>query len=89
MYQNIDFVLYRNDKGKLQYDFIIHPGGNPKDISFTFNGADSISLTTENDLQVHTPFGILLQGKPYTYQAEEILSSFAINDKTVSFNIGE
>ena len=89
IYQNIDFVLYRNDKGKLQYDFIVHPGGNPKDISFTFNGADSISLTTENDLQVHTPFGILLQGKPYTYQAEEIPSSFAINDKTVSFIIGE
>ncbi|MFM6956118.1 MAG: SBBP repeat-containing protein [Ignavibacteria bacterium] len=89
IYQNIDFVLYRNDKGKLQYDFIVHPGGNPKDISFTFNGADSISLTAENDLQVHTPFGILLQGKPYTYQAEKIPSSFAINDNTVSFIIGE
>jgi len=89
IYQNIDFVLYRNDKGKLQYDFIVHPGGNPTDISFTFNGADSISLTAENDLQVHTPFGILLQGKPYTYQAGEIPSSFAINDNTVSFIIGE
>jgi hypothetical protein len=89
VYDRIDFVLYKNEKGIMQYDFIIHPGGNPKDISFTFHGADSIGLTNEQELKVFTPFGVLLQGKPYTYQEREIPSSFIIDNTTIAFNIGD
>ena len=88
VYDRIDFVLYKNDKGIMQYDFIIHPGGNPRDISFTFHGADSISLTNDQELKVFTPFGALLQGKPYTYQETEISSSFIIDNTTIAFNVG-
>ena len=88
LYDRIDFVLYKNQKGIMQYDFIIHPGGNPRDISFTFHGADSIGLTNDQELKVFTPFGALLQGKPYTYQEIEIPSSFIIDNTTIAFNIG-
>jgi hypothetical protein len=112
IYPNIDWVLYvANSKFKsqnskegegLKYDFIIHPGGNYKDIRIKYDGAASINLNNipENNhlplgeagrgLLVTTPFGSITEHAPYTYDAvtkEQINSAFVLKDNILSFDI--
>ena len=57
VYAGIDLLFYDN-KGDLEYDFIVSPGANPKQIRLAFEGADQISLDQrEGDLRVKTATG--------------------------------
>ena len=90
VYENIDFVLYVNSTGKVQYDFVVNPGGNPSKINFAFNGAESIKLKDDGSLIIKTPLGNIEQGKPYTYQDKTIQSEFILNkDNSISFKVAD
>lgn len=90
VYEKVDFVLYVNENGKVQYDFIVKPGGNPQEINFAFQGAESIQIRDDGSLIVKTPFGDIEQGKPYTYQDNPIQSEFILNkDNSISFKVAE
>lgn len=88
VYPHIDWVLY--SKGtELKYDFIVHPGGDPKQIKLQYEGATALSLK-EGALTAATPMGSITEQKPYSYDAvtkEEIASSFILSENTLSFNI--
>jgi hypothetical protein len=43
VYDGIDLVFYSNG-GDLEYDFVVKPGADPKQIRLAFTGADSIRL---------------------------------------------
>jgi len=43
LYKDIDFVLYFNEQGEIQYDYAIRPGGNPNDIKVSITGAKNLS----------------------------------------------
>jgi len=43
LYPNIDLVFYFKEN-KLEYDYIVYPGGNPADIKFNFQGLDDIKV---------------------------------------------
>jgi hypothetical protein len=47
----IDLVYYGNQR-RLEYDFIVAPGANPKPIRLQFAGAKKLDLTTDGDLTV-------------------------------------
>lgn len=92
IYPNIDMVIYSIDNN-MKYDFIIHPGGNIKDIKMHFTGAQEIKITKEGKLQVYTPFGFIQENAPLTYQEfgnkrEVINSAFIKDNNTVCFSIG-
>jgi hypothetical protein len=57
VYPGVDLLFYDN-KGDLEYDFIVSPGADPKRIRLAFEGADHISLDErEGDLRVKTATG--------------------------------
>jgi len=94
IYENIDFQLYINESGELQYDFIINPGGDPDDIqlhmknivNLNFDGSGLIVKSIDHEI-IHTP--------PFSYQIIDdqttvINSSFRIIAKnSIGFNVGK
>jgi hypothetical protein len=71
----------------LKYDFIIHPGGDAKDIQLKYDGATSLALK-DGALTATTPFGSITEEKPYSYEAEtgkEIGSAFITKENVLSF----
>ncbi|MDA2936812.1 SBBP repeat-containing protein [Acidobacteria bacterium AH-259-A15] len=53
VYPGIDLIYYGTNQSKLEYDFIVTPGANPKAIRLTFDGADLLELDARGDLILH------------------------------------
>ena len=68
LYDGIDAVFYGNAQ-QLEYDLIVAPGMNPKDIRFRIEGADELALDSQGNLQLFTDNNqkVLMQ-KPLIYQ---------------------
>ena len=67
IYAGID-VIYYNNNGKLEYDFVLAPEADPHAIRFAFNGLDSIKITRDGELQLASDIGVIKQAKPVAYQ---------------------
>lgn len=89
IYPHIDWVLYTKN-GKLEYDFVVNPGGNVKDIKLKYTGATKIAL--ENGaIALESPLGNVKEEKPYAYNQQSgdaIASNFVVNNNVVGFNTG-
>src|SRR6266852_1202094 len=94
VYPGIDLV-YHGSHQQLEYDFIVAPGADPRQIRLGLKGLKKLELTPEGDLLLDT-FGdpVRLQ-KPVIYQEfggkrEPIDGSFVLSAKnTVRFRIGK
>ena len=62
-YPDIDMVYYGSE-GRLEYDFVVQPGGNPALIRMRFSGPSRPKLAANGDLEV----GGIRQHKPVAYQ---------------------
>jgi gliding motility-associated-like protein len=92
LYPNIDWVIYTvdNDSNSMafKYDFIVHPGGNPKDIQLQYTDIDSIQKLENGDLRIMNPLGVFEDQKPISFQGNsKIGSEFIVKDNIVSFHI--
>ncbi|MCZ7557009.1 MAG: SBBP repeat-containing protein [Bacteroidia bacterium] len=88
IYDNIDLVYY-SDQQKMKYEFIVHPGGNPKDIRMHYDGATNIRVNDNGGLEVKTPLGEINEKKPYTHQnGAEVPSAFSLQGEVVGFSVG-
>ncbi len=67
VYPGID-VEYYGRQGQLEYDFQVHPQGDPTDIRMSLNGVSAASLDGNGDLRMETPAGTLVQQRPILYQ---------------------
>jgi carbohydrate binding protein with CBM6 domain/beta-propeller repeat-containing protein len=67
VYPGIDLVYYGNQR-KLEYDFVVAPGADPKKIVLAFKGADKVEIDARGDLVLHSPGGDIRQHKPIVYQ---------------------
>ncbi len=65
IYPNIDWVLYMK-KGKLEYDFVVRPGGNINDIQIKYSGADKIA-PENGEIKISTPLGSVYERQLYAY----------------------
>ncbi len=94
VYPGIDLVYYGNQQ-QLEYDFIIAPGADPREIKLNFDGADSMVLDSQGDLILHTGGDDVRQHKPIIYQLinderKEIAGGYTItSDRQVTFQLGE
>ncbi|MGL5379768.1 SBBP repeat-containing protein, partial [Clostridium sp.] len=93
IYNGIDLVYYEN-QGKLEHDFIVSPNANINSIEISFDGADDISLDNDENILItikdHTV--VMLRPKVYQYINDteiEIDSSFLIKNNNVTFNISD
>ncbi|MBS1688189.1 MAG: SBBP repeat-containing protein [Bacteroidetes bacterium] len=87
VYPNIDWVLYVKDNS-LEYDFVVRPGGNVKDIKLRYDGATKM-LPKNEGITVSSPMGDVREKKPYSYEANTgrmVASSFKLDKNILSFN---
>lgn len=77
VYPGIDLVYYGN-QGRLEYDFQVAPGADPKQIALHFDGAESLRLNAKGDLELATSEG------PVEFKAPRIYQTIAGNQQEVS-----
>ncbi len=65
VYPNID-IRFISAAGGLKYDFIVHPGGNPRDIELEIIGAENISLK-KNQLHISSSVRTMIEDIPSSY----------------------
>jgi hypothetical protein len=66
VYPGIDVVYYGN-QGRLEYDFIVNPGADPKAIALAFTGA-RMNIEKGGDLVLAMSGGSMKMHRPYVYQ---------------------
>ncbi|MBI4637856.1 MAG: SBBP repeat-containing protein [Candidatus Rokubacteria bacterium] len=67
VYPGVDLVYYGRER-RLEYDFVVAPGADPRAIRIAFEGADAVELDARGDLIVRTATGELRLQKPHVYQ---------------------
>ena len=68
-YPGIDVVYYGNPS-RLEYDFVLQPGADPRAIRLQFRGAGRLSITPEGDLAFESAGTRMVQEKPVIYQED-------------------
>jgi Beta-propeller repeat len=93
LYPGIDLLFY-GEQGKLEYDFTLAVGADPRDITLKFDGASGVLVNSTGDLIVQTPAGNVTHHKPLVYQEEtggrvEIAAEYAMKGANqVGFRVG-
>lgn len=64
---NVDFVFH-GEEGQLEYDFVVHPGGDPGAIALEVSGAGSLATNERGELVMHTAQGDIVQPRPRVFQ---------------------
>jgi len=67
VYRNIDLKIYGNEN-QIEYDWVVKPGGDPRDIRFKYEDAKSTAVDKEGNLSITTGFGKLIHKKPECFQ---------------------
>ncbi len=67
IYPGIDLV-YHGDEGRLEYDFVVAPGGRPERIRLRVDGVDRLEVGSAGELRFHTGARVLVQEAPVAYQ---------------------
>jgi hypothetical protein len=70
LWPGIDLV-YSGTIGRLKYEFVVKPGGDPKRIRLAFRGTSDLEVNSTGALQVTTPVASFEDGKPVAYQVRE------------------
>ena len=92
VYSGIDLVYYGNQR-RLEYDFVVAPGADPKVIQLAFDGVRSMELDAGGNLILHTAGGDLVKDAPVVYQESDgarssIAGRYLLDDGQVSFEVG-
>lgn len=69
VYPGIDVVYYGNER-QLEYDFVLRPGADPREIRLHFAGAGHLRINSEGDLVLESPAGRMVQHRPAVYQQD-------------------
>ncbi len=67
VYPGVDLVYYGHER-QLEYDFILAPGADPKQIKLAFDGAARMRIDGDGDLALGTAAGEVRQHRPVIYQ---------------------
>jgi hypothetical protein len=77
----------RGTGGRIEYDWVVEPGGNVGDIQILSLGADSCGLDEEGNLLIRTALGEIIHKKPVGFQmAPEGKRSIAVKFKQLYEN---
>jgi len=82
VYPGVDLVFYGNQR-RLEYDFIVAPGADPKAIALNVEGSRKLRVNSRGDLLVTVSGGEVQFQKPLVYQQingerREIAGNYAI-----------
>ncbi len=91
VYPNIDWVLYVKD-GKVEYDFVVRPGGDPSQIKLQYGGATALSIGKDGSITAETPMGSITEKTPVAFETrthKPVSSRFQLDGNVVSFATGK
>jgi hypothetical protein len=94
VYPGVDMIYYGNQQ-QLEYDFIVAPGADPRQIKLHFEGARDLRIDSNGDLVLVLNGKEVRQHKPYVYQDEhgikrEIACQYMLTGKQrVAFKLGD
>lgn len=89
LWDGIDLV-FRIAGGKIKYDLIVEPGADPRDIVFTIEGHESLSIDKSGDLVIGTGYMDIRDSGLISFQEGSVISdcSFDIrNENSYGFTI--
>jgi hypothetical protein len=95
VWPGIDLRMYLTLQG-VKYDFVVHPGADPRRIAFVYDGGKQPTMHENGDFSIATPLGTIGERAPYVITAPSngsrgtvIPSSFDVSGQSVRFDIGE
>ncbi len=94
LYSGIDLDFYGRE-GRLEYDFEVAPGADPRQIELQFQGVDPLQVATNGDLVLTAAGRELRFQAPHIYQKsgnreEEVAGGFIVTaDGRAAFQIGD
>lgn len=68
VYTGIDMVFYGDRQSRLEFDFIVNPGADAKQIKLHFEGPDKIEIDRQGNLVMEIDGISVTQHKPHVYQ---------------------
>ncbi len=90
LYNNIDVAFYyTSDHKGLEYDIIVHPGGDLSQVKMHYSDNSDLSLIN-NSIHISSDCATLNDRAPMASDenGNYVASSFSLNNKTVSFTVG-
>jgi Beta-propeller repeat len=94
VYPGIDLVFYGNQR-RLEYDYVIAPGADPKAIALDITGARKLRIDERGNLVMEVPGGEVELQKPLAYQdvngaRQEIASNYTVSgDHRINLSVGD
>src|SRR5271170_4708430 len=94
VYPGIDLIYYGNQR-RLEYDFVVAPHANPRQVELHFSGAQQLKLDDDGNLLVFGDNGEVAFEKPVVYQDEKgqrvpVKGRYALlANHTVGFKVGK
>ena len=95
LYNGIDLRLYSNENGSLEFDWIINPGANYKNIKMRCEGQDHASILSDGSLDLSLRFSKLNFRLPEVYQLDSKnrriskCASYKIQNNISTFDIDD
>jgi hypothetical protein len=93
IYPGVDVVYYGNPH-RLEYDFVVAPGADPRRIALDFEGVDALRITAQGDLVLGSPGeAVVTLHKPFAYQdvhgtRQAIPAGYVLQKKRARLDIG-
>jgi hypothetical protein len=92
VYPQVDLVYYGNHR-QLEYDFVVHPGGDPSKVGLAEAGADTLALAADGGLTMKAGSAELHWHAPVAYQEFDgrrraVAAKYEIAGSTVRFRVG-
>lgn len=93
IYPGVDLIYYGR-QGRLENDFEVAPGSDPKVIAWRMDGAEAVRLTPQGDLLLSVAGNEVRWQRPRAIQQEgnkerEVPIRYRLQDRTVSFELGK
>jgi hypothetical protein len=93
IYDSIDLLLTL-DNDQPRYDLIVNPGGNPSEISFSYEGQDELRINDNGNIELKIANNIIENNSLYAYQEingikKQVDCKFTINDNKIFFELGK
>ena len=91
VWPGIDMAYYGN-QARLEYDFVVHPGADPRQIRLQFSGFEDLRVDPNGDLVMRTPEGEARHRKPLVYMETAggrryISGRYVVRGREVGFEV--
>jgi len=89
IYPNIDWVIYKNERG-VKYDFVVKPNGDPNQIQFKAKWVEKMSIDASGNLILENRLGKVQENKPISFQNEkQVETFFVLKENLLTFKLGD